>query len=239
MSDEKVTTLPEEVAASLNNSSVFAMEVVPEPGEIMSFAQLMYFNDGRRLSDIVSFQLFARIEKLLSAYHMSSEAVQFIKPWAAFLTMSYPAEFGQVLDLQLLERARENGARIKGLETLLEQVGIFENMALEKQLRLLADTACHYDVMETDFEVMKSLYIARDLAGLYNYAQRYAQPDDELYNELIDKLLIRRNHSMARRIQDLLVEGDAFIAVGAMHLAGEEGLLSLLANQDYEVSRVY
>lgn len=239
VSDERVTSLPQEVEKSLNESSVFAMEVVPEPGEIMSFASLMYFNDGRRLSDIVSSELFGRIGELLEAYHLPSEAVQYIKPWSAFLTMSYPVEVGQVLDLQLLQLARNNGAEINGLETLLEQVGLFENMVLEKQLRLLADTTCHYDVMAEDFEAMKSLYLAQDLAGLYNYTQRYARSGDELYNELIDKLLTRRNYSMVEKMQPLLAKGDAFIAVGAMHLAGEEGLLSQLASKGFDISRIY
>ena len=61
------------------------------------------------------------------------------------------------------------------------------------------DTACHYEIVEADFEKMKSLYIARDLAGLYAYSQRYSQSDDDLYNELIKKLLIDRNYTMAEK----------------------------------------
>ncbi len=239
VADERITNLPPAVSGALNESRVFAMEVLPELGEMMSFASLMYFQDGRRLTDMISPQLFSRVSALLQGYHIPAEAVAIMKPWAAFLTMSYPAEFGKVLDLQLLEIAQKNGAQISGLETLLEQVSIFENLDMEKQLRLLADTTCHYDIMEADFEKMKTLYMARDLAGLYNYSQRNADPDDELYNELMDKLLTRRNYSMAERMKPILDKGDAFIAVGAMHLAGKEGLLNLLAGSGFRVTRVY
>ncbi len=120
-----------------------------------------------------------------------------------------------------------------------EQIDIFDTMTLDKQVKLLSDTACHYEIVEADFEKMKSLYIARDLAGLYAYSQRYSQSDDDLYNELIKKLLIDRNYTMAERMQPMLKNGNAFIAIGAMHLAGEEGVLSLLANNEYEISLVY
>ncbi|MFT5133070.1 MAG: hypothetical protein ACI9SC_001539, partial [Gammaproteobacteria bacterium] len=145
----------------------------------------------------------------------------------------------QVLDLQLLALARKNGAEVSGLETLREQVDIFDTMAIDKQLRLLSDTACHYDLVEVDFEIMKSLYVDRDLAGLYAYTQRYSQSDDDLYDELIKKLLIDRNHTMTERMQVMLQAGNAFIAIGAMHLVGEEGVLSLLAKNEYEISLVY
>ena len=188
---------------------------------------------------MVSPQLFAHISSLLQGYHIPDEAIQVIKPWAAFLTMSYPAEFGKVLDLQLLEQAQKNDAQISGLETLLEQISIFEEMEMKNQLRLLADTTCHYDVMEADFEKMKSMYLDRDLEGLYIYSRRYADSEDELYNELMDKLLTQRNYRMAERMLPMLGKGNAFIAVGAMHLTGNEGLLSLLVGRGYQVSRVY
>jgi uncharacterized protein YbaP (TraB family) len=106
-------------------------------------------------------------------------------------------------------------------------------------VKILSDTACHYDIVEADFEKMKSLYIARDLAGLYAYSQRYSLPDDDVYNELIKKLLIDRNYTMVERMQPILENGDAFIAIGAMHLPGDEGILSLLAKNNYKISLVY
>jgi uncharacterized protein len=239
VADESITKIPAKVMAALNNAKTFAMEVIPEASEYVTLASLMYFTDEQKLSDLISKPLFAEVVRLLGAYHLSEEVVTLLKPWAAFLTLSYPPEFGQVLDLQLLALARKNGAEVSGLETLREQVDIFDTMAIDKQLRLLSDTACHYDLVEVDFEIMKSLYVDRDLAGLYAYTQRYSQSDDDLYDELIKKLLIDRNHTMTERMQVMLQAGNAFIAIGAMHLVGEEGVLSLLAKNEYEISLVY
>lgn len=239
VSDESVVKLPEEVNGALNQAKTFAMEVVPEPSEVMTIASLMYFSDGQKLSDHISEPLFDEVVRLLASYHLPEDAVELLKPWAAFLTMSYPPEFGQVLDMQLLEKARQLGAIVTGLESMQEQIDIFNTLTLDHQIKILSDTACHYDLVEADFDKMKSLYVARDLAGLYAYSQRYSLSDEEVYNELIKKILVDRNYTMTERMQPILETGNAFIAIGAMHLPGEEGVLSLLAKNNYEISVVY
>lgn len=239
VSDEDVIHLDGKVVEALAGAKHFAMEVVPDSAEIMGVAGRMYFDDGRRLDDYVSDPLFREISRLLASYHLDEQAAGLIKPWAAFLTLSYPPDFGQVQDLRLMEMARSNGAAVTGLETLQEQLDIFEQMSTDKQVRLLADMTCHYDLVALDFEQMKSLYRAEDLAGLYSYGQRYSRSDDGLYRELIRKLLTERNYTMVERMQPLLQNGRAFIAIGAMHLAGTEGVLSLLERLDYQVNLVH
>src|SRR3546814_9044049 len=48
-----------------------------------------------------------------------------------------------------------------------------------------------------------------------------------------------RNHRMVERLVPLLERGKAFVAVGAAHLPGEEGMLHLLEQQGYRITRVY
>jgi uncharacterized protein YbaP (TraB family) len=60
----------------------------------------------------------------------------------------------------------------------------------------------------------------------------------EVVQEFTARLVVERNYRMAERIQPQLREGNALIAVGALHLPGEEGLLALLAEEGYRVSAV-
>jgi uncharacterized protein YbaP (TraB family) len=53
------------------------------------------------------------------------------------------------------------------------------------------------------------------------------------------RLIVERNRRMADRLRPLLRRGNAFIVVGALHLSGEQGVLSLLANAGYQVTRIY
>ena len=239
VSDPEITRLPENVRKTLLNAKIFTMEALPDDEQQLQFSQMMFFNDGTTLRDFVDQSMFERIAEILANYQFTTEMVLFLKPWAAFLIMNYPVDGGIPLDMQLLNTAEENGAQITALETLEEQGEIFGDMALESQLRLLLDTVCHYEMLEDDFEVMKSYYLKRDMHGLYVYSNQYTISNEALYLELVKRLLTDRNHRMVDRMQDVLRRGNAFIAIGAMHLPGSEGVLALLEVMGYKITPVY
>lgn len=237
--DEAILDLPDEVINSLRRSRHFVMETVPSPEETVMFSTSMFFTDGTRLDQLLPRDLFDRTTGILRNYDLTPEIVAAMKPWAAYVVMSYPADMGVVLDLKLMEIAEENGAAVSGLETLKEQMDIFNEMDLEDQARILADVVCHYDLVAADLKQMKSLYLKRDLAGLYIYGQRYSFEDDSVYDEMSERLVSDRNRLMAERIDRMLGKGAVFIAIGAMHLPGDDGVLNLLEQAGYRVRPVY
>ncbi len=239
VSDPEITTLPEVVNKALHDSEQFVMEALPDSEQMLLFSKMMFFNDGQRLSELVEKSIYNKTRSILSSYHLGPEAVSVMKPWAAFLLMNYPPDSGDPLDLVLLSLAKQNGATVAGLESLQEQAQIFSHLDMDEQVKLLTDTVCHYDVVEEDFSVMKSFYLKRDLAGLYNYARRHTMSNEPVYKKLMQKLINDRNTIMAERMQPMLKQGNSFIAIGAMHLAGEEGVLALLEKQGYRVSAIF
>ena len=239
ISDVDVTTLPDIVNKALRDSDQFVMEALPDLEQMLAFSKTMFFNDGKLLSTFVDAAIYERTKEILSTYQLGAASVSVMKPWAAFLIMNYPPDQGEPLDLVLLSLAKQNGAEVNGLESLKEQSDIFSELNMEEQVTLLRDTVCHYEVIEEDFAAMKSFYLKRDLAGLYNYVQRYSVSDKPMYQKLMKRLIDDRNYRMFDRMQPMLDKGNAFIAIGAMHLAGKEGVLSLLEKQGYGVSAIY
>ncbi len=239
VSDPAITTLPEIVDKALHDSKRFAMEALPDAEQMMEFSKAMFFHDGQLLSTFVDEPIYEKTKQILAQYSLSPDAVSVMKPWAAFLLMNYPPDQGEPLDLVLLSLAQQNGAAVSGLESLSEQGEIFSQLKMDEQVKLLIDTVCHYEVVEQDFAVMKSFYLKRDLAGLYNYAQRYSMSDEAVYKNLMKKLIQDRNYKMTDRIQPMLEKGKSFIAIGAMHLTGKEGVLALLEKQGYKVTAIY
>ena len=239
VADDEVVNLPTPVTARFAASRTYVMEVVPEPEEIMEMASMMYVGDGEKLDALISPPLFQRVVEILAAYNVPEVAITSMRPWSAYLTMSYPADMRPVLDLRLLEQAQAGGMETHGLESLVEQGHIFSDMPTADQVRLLADTACHHETLSEDMENMKRLYLARDLKGMFVYGQRQGFADNTLYEQLSERLLTTRNGVMAERMQPYLDAGGAFIAVGAMHLPGKEGILNRLAKRGYGVERVY
>lgn len=239
VSDVEITTLPNAVSKALNESNQFVMEALPDMEQLSLFSRSMFFNDGTLLSSLVDKPIYDNTKQILAAYHLGADAVSVMKPWAAFLLMNYPPDDGEPLDLVLLSIAKQNGSEVAGLETLTEQGELFSSLSIPEQVKLLTDTVCHYDMIEKDFQAMKAFYLERDLGGLYNYVQRYSMEDNVVYEKLMKKLIQDRNYLMAERMLPILKKGNAFVAIGAMHLAGKEGVLGLLEKQGYSVSPVY
>ena len=242
VSDPEVTALPAPVAEAFDKSAQFVMEALPEPEQLLQMYGMMFFADGDQLSNHVAAPIFERATAILSAYQLPPEAVARMKPWAAFLTMSYPPEqarnVDQALDLVLLARAKQNGAEVAGLESLTEQADLFDQFTLPEQVRLLTDTVCHYEFAQREFAGLKAFYLKQDLGALYRYSQRYTAAGESLYKRLMQALLVDRNSRMAERMRPMLEQGGAFIAIGALHLAGEAGVLALLEKQGYQLQAV-
>lgn len=239
VSDPEIINLPEKVSSTLDQTDIFVMEALPLIDEALKFSQMMFFNDGTTLKDFIDEELFEKTAKILSDYQFPPDAVMTMKPWAAFLIMNYPADTGLPLDLHLLQTAKQNGAEVHGLETLSEQGDVFTTMDYDEQLTLLLDTVCHYDVVKQDFDKLKSLYLERDLKGLFLQSNQYSFSEEPVYRDLMKRLVVDRNHTMAERMQGILDKGNAFIAIGAMHLPGEEGVLSLLGKKGYKIHSIY
>ncbi len=240
LADHDVTNLPREVDRIFMQSDTFVMEALLDGKPLIEFSRMFFYQDARRLSKMMSKVLFKKTVHHLSQFGYPEQVVDRMKPWAAYLTLNGPEPgSGVPLDMMLMDRAREKGARVYGLETLKEQGQVLENMSVRDQLSLLRDSVCHHSRLRDDIQQMKRLYLQRDLAGLLAFAGKYVIGKDKSYERLMEALLWKRNVRMVKRIKPMLVEGNAFIAVGALHLPGERGLLSLLEKMGYQVNVVY
>lgn len=239
VSDPEIVTLPDPVRKSLEQADRFVMEAELDGPEALQFAHDMFYQDGTRLSNLLSATLYSRVEDLLAAYGMPPAMIESLKPWAAFMTLNMPPANGVPLDIVLMQEAEANGLPVSGLEKLSEQAAVFENLPEATQVELLRDSICHYATLQQDMQEMKQLYLQRDLQALFNYQHKYRLHETARYQELLSRLLWDRNHTMVERMQPFLNKGNAFIAIGALHLPGEEGVLSLLEQAGYQVEAIY
>ena len=233
----RVMKVVDAVQTQFAASDVFAMEVLLDDTAMQKLGSAMFYSDGRRLSQVVEAGLFAAIVRHLADYGVSESLAATMKPWAAFTTMSMPiGATAAPLDLQLMGAARQAGKKVLGLETLAEQLAVFEGVSEPDQVSMLREVVCHYDTFQHELGEMVDAYVARDLAGLVEQAMRYESAEKDAF---MDKLLWARNVRMAARIVPLLGAGHAFIAIGALHLPGARGVLHLLEQQGYRVEAVY
>jgi hypothetical protein len=238
--DARVTTLPEAVARALDNSERFVMEAMLDGDSLAQMAPTMFFTDERTLEQVIGRKLYAESVKALNARGIPTLGVEKQKPWAVMMALSMPPpRTGEFLDLVLQARATRQNLPVSGLETVAEQLAIFDGLPLPQQIALLEDTVRMQADLDREFEALHKAWLARDLAAIVAISEKHQPGDERLYNEVLDRLLAQRNRRMAERMAPLLREGGAFIAVGAAHLPGETGLLRLLAKAGYRVTVVY
>jgi uncharacterized protein YbaP (TraB family) len=131
--------------------------------------------------------------------------------------------------------------RVHGLETIDEQLKVFDEIALQDQIVLLEEAVENHAQLKRDLQQVIECYLARDLAGMQQLSDEESNRlgNPRLVAEVERRLIYERNVHMAERMLPRLQEGNAFVAIGALHLPGEQGVLRLLQQRGYSISVVY
>lgn len=239
--DERVTRLPMEVESALAASGRLVLEVDLNADALMSLGTGMLFGDGRTLDSVLDRNLYRRSVTAMAAQGVPEMIVERMKPWAVATTLMMPkVETGLFLDRVLYERALARGMKLEGLETAAEQLAVFEGLPLEQQVTLLVQALDQLDEFPAMLEQLVQAYLRRDLAAMQRLSdESMADTPRALAEGINARLLTERNQRMADRMRPYLEQGGSFIAVGALHLPGEEGILALLARQGYQVRVKY
>lgn len=218
----------------------FVMEAVLDTQGIHAFSRLSYYEDHTQLRQVVGTDLYRAAAALLAGRGVPAESLNRMRPWAAYMTLNMPPPSASMpLDLVLMTQAQGQGMSVYGLETVEEQAQTLGQLTLEDQRALLQDAVCHYDALQSELTEMTELYLRRDLGGLMALASRYEDVSGGRYNRLLDNLLSRRNHRMVERMKPHLAAGGAFIAIGALHLASDRGVLARLEDEGYRITVVH
>ena len=240
--DPRVTNLAQPITQALSRAESASFEIKMDAGTMLQSLGKMYLPKGQALKDVIAADIYPELIERLAERGFPEVAIKRMKPWAVTLLISMPKqETGMFLDLLLYQRAELLEIPTYGLETLDEQLSFFEGLTIDEQVELLKETLRQLESMPDFLEEMHTLYLQRDLQGLWDFYKAYSAETDtpELMEKFEQQLLFDRNHRMVERMLPRLQEGSAFIAVGALHLPAEQGILELLREQGYAISAVY
>ena len=224
-----------------------AIEAVLDNTAVLKLSRAMLLPGGQRLETLLTPDQTARLRDAAAHYRMPVSMVSRFKPWGAMILFSLPpAEHLRVaagqkpLDEALRAQAEAAGKTVLGLETVEEQIEALDGMTDADQLLLLASTLEQAGEIERLFATLRDAYLARDLVAVYDLLNAAKGNDGSgVFARLEQRLVVARNRRMVDRMGSLLQQGNAFVAVGALHLPGEQGILQLLADRGYRVTRVY
>ena len=239
--DRRVISLPPAVATAFDRSNGLVLEAVLDATAILEITQRMLLPPNVELADRVGQQLAEQAVETARRHGLPGEMARRSKPWALAVTLSTPLpQSGLFLDMLLQQRALLEGKTLAGLERIADQFDPFEALTPEDERLLLEQTIARYDEFDDYFEELLRAYLDRNLARLEELAdEQMGQTAAE--QALMHALLVERNRRMAQRADELLrrPETTTFIAVGALHLPGDDGLVKLLSDAGYHLILEY
>ncbi len=161
-----------------------------------------------------------------------------METWAVALALAQLSELGDSrngVDRALLSDAEDK--KVVELEGIEKQLGLFDSLPEAEQSDLLEHVLLELDDDEEvdGLDHRLAAWLTGDMAALEESARLGMLSDPELH----EVLLVRRNLEWADRIEELLAQGaEPFVAVGAAHMIGAQGLVDLLAQRGLEVRRI-
>jgi uncharacterized protein len=233
--------LPDPVERALIGSDALVVEARRGGGERTAEAGMFEANDT--LKNHVPAALLEDINQLLPRYDLSAEQAYRLRPWRLGITLTLHElnrhDFSPRLavDAYMADLALRSGKPIIALETQSGQQAVLEALSEEEQLALLQGSV---NQIKNDrvAPLMQEIVAAWGSGNVKRCerATRASSADQPLAREINAKLIDTRNLDFARQL-DTLLQGKKryFIAVGAAHFFGKNGLIALLRERGYRI----
>ncbi|MBX9591530.1 MAG: TraB/GumN family protein [Hyphomonadaceae bacterium] len=256
LSDERINALSPAVEQALAASRRLVLELEDVSPETFmqalagspQVAELMLFTDGRRLDQLLGPEDARQVAEALSRSGIPPGIGGMFRPWVATMLLSVSAcerrrlAAGLLpLDARLAKAVQGRGIKTEGLETLDSQFRALASVPEPDQVEMLKSGIRFYHRIDDLMETMIQLYLQRELGAIWPLQIVLAEKVGAratAFDAAEQSLLVTRNLDMRDKLLALLAEGDAFIAVGGLHLPGRQGLVALLREAGYVVTPI-
>ncbi|MDJ0907741.1 MAG: TraB/GumN family protein [Woeseiaceae bacterium] len=196
---------------------------------------------GVTLEDVIGEEAWATALAAAEEIRIPLDMMSQSEPWLAAITieqlilmrLGFNPLYG--IELHMTTQAIADGKPITGLETAEEQLGFFDNMSVEAQTDLLMQTLTE----RQDSEQFMDQMVAAWRRGDVDYLEETMLAEMEDFEELYATIVVDRNRRWVDEIVELLDDPDDYlIVVGALHMVGDDGVPTLLAQRGIEVEQM-
>jgi uncharacterized protein YbaP (TraB family) len=231
------------IDAAIQQSQTLYLEVenFQDVAAIQPLMMQFGFDADHPLSSKLTPDQLAKLNKAAAALPGGETLLEPMKPWLAgtmislapILQAGYDPESG--VEFAIKPEFTAANKAVKGFETTEQQIRLFADMSDKAQLDFLVSELDDADSAIGEFKQLLAAWYAGDVEkidSLNNAELRDKHPD------LFQILVVKRNQNFTEQIRNLLAgDGVSFVAVGAGHLVGKEGVPAMLEKQGYKVTR--
>lgn len=204
------------------------------------FGMLMkaFMEDGKTLKSLLSKEDYELVQNHFEKIGLPLFMFERIKPM--FLTVMASGDMspdamssGEMLSYEMEIMELSNGKEIGGLESMEFQMSVFDSIPYDAQAQMLVESIKSAGAGDEDFAKMVEMYKNQDIQGMVDM-----MGEDEGIAEYEDLLLNTRNQNWIPVMGEMMKKQPTFFAVGAGHLGGKKGVISLLRGEGYTLKAV-
>jgi len=233
-------TLDKNILAALDATKQLYLELdMDDPNMQMQMMGGMMMKDGKTMSAMATEEDFKIVDEYLQKnVGMGAKMMDKFKP--SFVGMMVMPKLidcpMKSFEEALMAVTKAQKEETYGLETIDEQMAVFDAIPYEEQMKELVKSAKDgLDKGKAMFKKMMDLYNSKDLNGLMAFMN---DEENKFYGENTDVLLDGRNKNWIPKIESVAKKTPTFFGVGAAHLGGENGVIMLLRKKGYRVEAV-
>lgn len=228
-----------------NSTSIFLetdIKALQSPEYAGLMMQTLMQPAGKTLENTLSPSTYQSLKKFLSAREIPVENFSPYTPTGVALTISLLAlqklgfrpDLG--VDQHFSNKASKDGKRIEGLETPSEHIAFLSDLGKGQEDEFILKTIKDIEQMSDIMNTLKEAWRSGDNKKLSSMAIKDIQKE---FPEVYASLLTNRNEAWMIKIEKMLkTQSVEFVLVGAMHLAGEDGLITQLKNRGYTIENL-
>ena len=188
-------------------------------------------SDGKTLPDVLGKQRYERAASLAHEIGVELSSFDQFAPWFAAEAISelqltqlgFHPENG--VEMYFMDRARSDGKSVDGLETVHDQISVFQNMSLDAQAEYLLSSLEQAHDLPKEVDSMVRAWQRGDTRWFESELQSDLGHDSDLYQSV----LVARNRKWVPKIEALLnSDKNYLVIVGTGHLAGQGSVVDLL-----------
>ena len=229
----------DQLKTAVTNSDLLYLEMdMDDPSVMLSGLLLMNMKNGKKLQDLYT---AAEYEKVASFFkdtlHLPIGLLERTKPFflaALLYPKMMPCKAVSGVEEELMKLAREQKKEIKGLETMEFQSSVFDSIPYEDQAKELLKSIDSLASYQKYFDTMTTVYKTQRLTEIETLFKdtEFGMEDHQ------DILLNDRNKNWVKQLDTIMKNQSVFVGVGAGHLVGKEGLISLLRKEGYKLKPI-
>lgn len=239
--DTRVFQFKDGVIEAFNRSDIYAMELNIDSVDQLAIVQGLIMDSSYTLKTLLNEEEYSLIDKFFKdSVGISLLFFNKIQPLYTSQMISLQNMGNQqteALDIYFFNEAKRQDKITVGLEQLKEQINAFNSIPYEIQAKELVRSVVENskdDILE--MEKLIEWYVKGDLDKLLEMTLNNESSNKEISKIINDEFLIKRNKKMADRSETLIKIGSVFIAIGAAHLPGKEGVIEEIRKKGYTVT---